>query len=65
MRSISPLDRFEKAASVNTLIVREKGHGHYTELGNQLLMETVFDRPAHSDWLDRCRMPVNVRASGP
>jgi len=55
MATLSPLDRFRQAAGNDTLLFRERGHGHYTELGNRLLTSTVFDYLKSSGWLNACR----------
>lgn len=55
MATLSPLHRFERAAGNNLLLFREKGHGHYTELGNRLVTDTVFDYLRTNGWLSGCR----------
>lgn len=55
MATLTPLDRFQQAAGNDTLLFREKGHGHYTELGNKLLTDSVFDYLTATSWLAGCR----------
>jgi len=55
MTTLSPLADFEGAAGDDILLVREKGHGHYTELGNGLLTKAATGKLISSGWLDSCR----------
>ncbi len=55
MATLTPLHRFERSAGNDVLLFREKGHGHYTELGNGLVTDAVFDYLTASGWLAGCR----------
>jgi hypothetical protein len=54
MATLSPLDWFQKAGGNEILLFREKGHGHYAELGNRLLTDTAFEFLKTSGWLNSC-----------
>ena len=43
-RTISPLPAFEANAALDVKLFYEKGHLHFTPLGNRLAAETLFDR---------------------
>jgi hypothetical protein len=56
---LSPISAFRAAANPDTKLYFEKGHGHLTPLGVELLLESAEGAIRQSHQLDNCRSNLN------